>query len=64
MAEERYERAEDAVADALEALDSSRDAELDQWLRGAIARRASAFAAEPARAMTAQQVRDALHRRS
>jgi Arc/MetJ-type ribon-helix-helix transcriptional regulator len=60
VAEERYARAEDAVADALDALDASRDAELDAWLRDTIAARAEALAADPGRTLTPQQVRDSL----
>jgi Arc/MetJ-type ribon-helix-helix transcriptional regulator len=60
VAEERYARAEDAVADALDALDASRDAELDAWLRDTIAARAEALAADPGRTLTSQQVRDSL----
>ena len=57
MAEEGYSRAEDAVEGALDALDAP---ELDAWLRETIDARAEAFAADPSRAMTADQVRGAL----
>lgn len=55
--EEHYARPEDAVADALEALESNRDATLDNWLRGVIAARSEALAADPSRALTASEVR-------
>lgn len=57
VAEEHYARAEDAVVDAIEALEASRDPTLDAWLRDTIVASAEAFAADPARALTADQVR-------
>lgn len=60
MAEEGYARAEDAVEGALDALDASRAPELDTWLRDVVGARADAIAADPTRAMTADQVRHAL----
>jgi hypothetical protein len=57
VAEEHYDRPEDAVADALDALDAGRDPALDAWLRQTIAARAEAFAADPSRALTASQRR-------
>jgi Arc/MetJ-type ribon-helix-helix transcriptional regulator len=57
MAEERYARAEDAVADALEALDASRDPTLDSWLRDLIVARAEAHAADPSRRLSADELR-------
>jgi hypothetical protein len=60
MAEEGYMRAEDAVEGALDALDESRAPEIDAWLRDTISARADAFAADPARAMTTDQVRKSL----
>jgi len=60
MAEEGYARAEDAVEGALDALDASRAPELDAWLRETIGARADAFAADPGRTMTPDQVREAL----
>lgn len=60
MADEGYTRAEDAVEVALDALDASRAPEIDMWLRNTISARAEAFAADPARAMTPEQVREAL----
>ncbi|MBL8537740.1 MAG: hypothetical protein JNM59_10095 [Hyphomonadaceae bacterium] len=63
MMDEHYDRAEDAVADALEALVASRDPALDAWLHDVIAARAKAHAADPTRAMTADEVRTQLLRR-
>jgi hypothetical protein len=60
MAEEGYAKAEDAVEGALDALDDSRAPEIDAWLRGVISARADAFAADPSRAMTPDQVRKSL----
>ena len=60
VADEHYTRAEEAVADALDALDASRDPALDAWLRDIVAARAEAFAADPNRARTPQQVRENL----
>lgn len=60
VAEEHYARAEDAVVDAIEALEASRDPALDAWLRDTIVARAEAFAADPGRALTADQVRTQL----
>jgi|CXWL01.1.fsa_nt_gi hypothetical protein len=60
VAEERYERPEDAIADALDALDASRDPALDAWLRQTIVARAEAFASDPTRALTPNQVRESL----
>jgi hypothetical protein len=57
VSEERYARPEDAVEDALEALEASRDPALDAWLRDIVATRADALAADPARARTPEQVR-------
>lgn len=57
IAEEHYVRAEDAVVDAIEALEASRDPALDAWLRDTIAARAEAVAADPGRTLTADQVR-------
>lgn len=60
VAEERYARPEDAVADALDALDANRDPMLDTWLRQTIAARAEAFAGDPTRALTPNQLRESL----
>jgi hypothetical protein len=60
VADERYARPEDAVADALDALDASRDPALDAWLRQSIAARAQAFAADTSRGLTPSQVRECL----
>jgi hypothetical protein len=60
IAEERYKRPEDAVADALDALDADPDPALDAWLRQTIAARAEAFAADPSRGLTPNQVRESL----
>ncbi len=57
MTDERYARPEDAVQDALESLEASRDPTLDAWLRGVVVERAAALAADPERALTADQVR-------
>jgi Arc/MetJ-type ribon-helix-helix transcriptional regulator len=50
--EERYASPEEAVSQALDALDESRDPTLDAWLRDTIARRA-----DPTRALSADDVR-------
>jgi hypothetical protein len=60
VAEEQYARPEDAVADALEALDENRDATLDAWLRNTIAARADAAASDASRLLTPDQVRKQL----
>ena len=57
VAEEQYARPEDAVADALEALDDNRDATLDTWLRETVAARADAAANDSSRLLTPNQVR-------
>jgi len=58
VADGRYQRAEDAVADAIDALDAG--AELDTWLRQTIVARAEANTADPSRALTPDEVRAAL----
>jgi len=58
VADGRYAQAEDAVADAIDALDAGAD--LDDWLKQTVAARAEAHAADPARALTPAQVRAAL----
>ncbi len=63
MAEEHYAGPEDAVAEALDALDASRAPDLDRWLRDTIVARAAAFAADPSRALTPDQVRARLSQR-
>ena len=63
VAEEHYPGPADAVADALDALEASRDPELDRWLRDTIVARAEAFAADPSRALTPDQVRARLSQR-
>jgi len=60
VAAEKYARPEDAIADALEALEASRDPALDGWLRGVILARADALAADPARGLTAERARSRL----
>jgi hypothetical protein len=60
VSEERYARPEDAVEDALDALQASRDPALDAWLLDVIATRAEALAADPSRARTPEQVRTRL----
>lgn len=60
VAEENYARPEDAVEDALEALEAARDPALDAWLREDILARARAFDADRSRAVTPQQLRDRL----
>jgi antitoxin ParD1/3/4 len=57
VSEARYARPEDAVEDALEALEASRDPALDAWLREVVATRADALAFDPSRARTPEQVR-------
>jgi putative addiction module component (TIGR02574 family) len=64
VAEEHYARPEDAVADALDALDDSRDAELDSWLRDTIAARIDEHNADPSKALTPEEVRRELFGRS
>ena len=51
---------EQDVRSALDAFDASRAPEIDAWLRETISVRAEAFAADPGRAMTPDQVREAL----
>jgi hypothetical protein len=63
VAEEHYDHPEDAVADALEALDASRDADLDAWLRDVIAARADAFADDPSRGLAPEEVLERLRRK-
>lgn len=58
VADGRYARPEDAVAEAIEALDAGAD--LDAWLGETIAARAEAHVADPSRALTPAQVRAAL----
>lgn len=60
IADEHYAHPEDAVEEALDALAASRDPALDAWLRTAIAGRAAALAADPARGRTPDQVRERL----
>ncbi len=60
VAEENYAGPEDAIADALDALDASRDPALDAWLRQTIVARADALASDPTRALTPSQVRESL----
>jgi hypothetical protein len=60
VAEEQYARPEDAVADALDALDENRDATLDSWLRNTIAARADAAASDASSLLTPNQVRKQL----
>ena len=57
VADGRYARPEDAVEDALDALEASRDPALDTWLREVITARADALAADPSRGRTPEQVR-------
>lgn len=57
MTEQRYTQPEDAVEDALDALQADADPALDAWLRETIAQRAEAFSADPSRALTPDQVR-------
>ena len=57
VSEERYARPEDAVEDALDALEASRDPALDSWLRDVVTARAEALAGDPSRAHTPEQVR-------
>jgi Arc/MetJ-type ribon-helix-helix transcriptional regulator len=63
VADQRYARAEDAIAEALDALEASRDPALEAWLRDVITARAEANAADPARSLTADEVRAQLIRR-
>jgi hypothetical protein len=60
MAEEGYVRPEDALEGALDALDDSRSADIDTWLRDVVAERAKAFSNDPSRAMTPDEVRKSL----
>jgi hypothetical protein len=48
---------EDAVADALEALDAERDPDLDRWLHDVVVARAEAFAADPTRGLAPDEAR-------
>lgn len=64
VSEESYERPEDAVEDALDALDASRDPSLDTWLRDVAVARADALANDPTRGRTPEQVRAQLRRQS
>ncbi len=57
VAEEHYSGPAEAVADALDALEANRDPELDRWLSDTIVTRAEAFAADPTRSLTPDQVR-------
>ncbi|MEJ0058969.1 MAG: type II toxin-antitoxin system ParD family antitoxin [Terricaulis sp.] len=60
VADEHYARPEEAVADALDALNASRDPALDAWLRETITARADAFEADATRGVTPDQVRERL----
>jgi len=55
VAEEHYAHREDAVADALGALEASCDPALDSWLKNVVAARADALAGDPSRTLTAEE---------
>jgi|GEM_PF-2446476 len=57
ISDQHYASPEDAVADALDALEENSAPALDDWLRDVAAARADALAADPSRAMSADQVR-------
>jgi hypothetical protein len=57
VAEQNYARPEDAMADALDALEANTAPSIDKWLKTTISARAEALAADPSRAMTADEVR-------
>lgn len=57
VAEQKYAHPEDAVADALDALEGSFDADLDTWLRTVIADRIDAIDADPTQTSTPDEVR-------
>jgi Arc/MetJ-type ribon-helix-helix transcriptional regulator len=56
VADGAYAQPEDAVADALEALETSDDPELDSWLRDVVVPRAKALEADPSRGLTPEEV--------
>ncbi|GIK50499.1 MAG: type II toxin-antitoxin system ParD family antitoxin [Hyphomonadaceae bacterium] len=60
VAEQKYARPEEAIEDALDALEESRASDLDAWLRDVVAARADALAADPSRALSAEEVRTRL----
>lgn len=57
VAEQNYARPEDAMADALDALEANTAPSIDEWLKTTISARAEALASDPSRAMTADEVR-------
>lgn len=60
VAEQKYARPEEAIEDALDALEESRASDLDAWLRDVVAARADALASDPSRALSAEEVRTRL----
>lgn len=51
-----YAQPEDAVADALDALPFDSDPEIDAWLRDVVVARARAYASDPSRGSTPEEV--------